>query len=82
MCSQFWLQNGIDTGQIDHMLILPMGILREMLNLYGVQIPILTIEGESATIDAYMIEISLAMYYLSMSIIGLVLAISTDTVCQ
>ena len=39
-------------------------------------------EGETATIDAYIIEISLAMYYLSMSIIGLVLAISTDTVCQ
>ena len=41
-----------------------------------------TYEGETATIDAYIIEISLAMYYLSMSIIGLVLAISTDTVCQ
>ena len=39
-------------------------------------------EGETATIDAYIIEISLAMYYLSMSIIGRVLAISTDTVCQ
>ena len=39
-------------------------------------------EGETATIDAYIIEISWAMYYLSMSIIGLVLAISTDTVCQ
>ena len=39
-------------------------------------------EGETATIDAYLIEISWAMYYLSMSIIGLVLAISTDTVCQ
>ena len=39
-------------------------------------------EGVPATIDAYIIEISLAMYYLSMSIIGLVLAISTDTVCQ
>ena len=39
-------------------------------------------EGETATIDAYIIEISLAMYYLSMSIIGHVLAISTDTVCQ
>ena len=40
------------------------------------------VEGETATIDAYLIEISLAMYYLSMSIIGHVLAISTDTVCQ
>ena len=39
-------------------------------------------EGETATIDAYLIEISWAMYYLSMSIIGRVLAISTDTVCQ